>query len=52
MTWSRFFDAYEPMHAFVAEVIHPVTGKMLRLEAPLAEDLQECLMGLNTDSSG
>lgn len=40
------------LHAFVAEVIHPVTGKMLRLEAPLAEDLQECLMGLNTDSSG
>ncbi len=40
------------LHAFVAEVTHPVTGKMLRLEAPLAKDLQEFLMGLDIDGSG
>jgi GNAT superfamily N-acetyltransferase len=26
MTWSRFFDAYEPMHALVAEVAGRVVG--------------------------
>lgn len=40
------------LHAFVAEVTHPVTGKILRLEAPLAEDLQEFLTGLEIDGGG
>ncbi|MEO8766867.1 MAG: RluA family pseudouridine synthase [Nitrosospira sp.] len=40
------------LHAFVAEVTHPVTGEILRLEAPLPEDLQEFLMGLDIDGSG
>jgi GNAT superfamily N-acetyltransferase len=26
MTWSRFFDAYEPMHAMVAERSHRLLG--------------------------
>jgi GNAT superfamily N-acetyltransferase len=26
MTWSRFFDAYEPMHALVAEVASRIVG--------------------------
>jgi GNAT superfamily N-acetyltransferase len=26
MTWSRFFDAYEPMHALVAEVAGRIVG--------------------------
>jgi GNAT superfamily N-acetyltransferase len=26
MTWSRFFDAYEPMHALVAEVSERIVG--------------------------
>ena len=26
MTWSRFFDAYEPMHALVAEVAGGIVG--------------------------
>jgi GNAT superfamily N-acetyltransferase len=26
MTWSRFFDAYEPMHAMVAERSHKLLG--------------------------
>ena len=26
MTWSRFFDAYEPMHAVVAEVAGRIVG--------------------------
>jgi GNAT superfamily N-acetyltransferase len=26
MTWSRFFDAYEPMHALVAEVSGRIVG--------------------------
>jgi 23S rRNA pseudouridine955/2504/2580 synthase len=44
------------LHAFLAAVTHPVTGKSLRLQAPLAKDLQEFLNGLdildiNTDGS-
>ncbi len=39
------------LHAFVAEVTHPVTGKILRLESPLAKDLQEFLSGLDLDDS-
>ncbi|KIO50088.1 pseudouridine synthase [Nitrosospira sp. NpAV] len=35
------------LHAFLVEVTHPVTGKSLRLEAPLAKDLQEFLNGLD-----
>jgi GNAT superfamily N-acetyltransferase len=26
MTWSRFFDSYEPMHALVAETAHGLVG--------------------------
>ncbi len=37
------------LHAFVAEVLHPVTGKSLRLEAPLAEDLKNFLKGLEAE---
>ncbi len=37
------------LHAFVAEITHPVTGKVLRLESPLAKDLQEFLSGLDLD---
>ena len=40
------------LHAFLAEVTHPVTGKILRLEAPLAKDLQEFLNGLDINSGG
>ena len=40
------------LHAFLVEVTHPVTGGSLRLEAPLAKDLQEFLNGLDSDSSG
>jgi 23S rRNA pseudouridine955/2504/2580 synthase len=40
------------LHAFLVEVVHPVTGKSLLLEAPLAKDLQEFLNGLDIDSSG
>jgi len=40
------------LHAFAAEVTHPVTGKILRLEAPLTEDLQEFLIGLDIDGGG
>lgn len=35
------------LHAFLLEMVHPVTGKNLTLEAPLAEDLQEFLNGLD-----
>lgn len=40
------------LHAFLVEVVHPVTGKSLLLEAPLAKDLQEFLNGLDVDSGG
>ena len=40
------------LHAFLAEVTHPVTGKSLHLEAPLAKDLQEFLNGLDINSGG
>ena len=39
------------LHAFVAEITHPVTGNVLRLESPLAKDLQEFLSGLDLDDS-
>jgi 23S rRNA pseudouridine955/2504/2580 synthase len=35
------------LHAFTAEVTHPVTGKKLRIEAPLAEDLRRFLLELD-----
>jgi 23S rRNA pseudouridine955/2504/2580 synthase len=37
------------LHASIVEVLHPSTGKNLRLEAPLAEDLQEFLKGLDVE---
>jgi 23S rRNA pseudouridine955/2504/2580 synthase len=37
------------LHAFMAEVVHPLTNKKLRLEAPLPEDLRTFLRGLDTD---
>ena len=35
------------LHAYVTVVAHPVTGESLRIEAPLAKDLQKFLSGLN-----
>ncbi|MDN5753202.1 MAG: RluA family pseudouridine synthase [Nitrosospira sp.] len=35
------------LHAFAARVTHPVTSRTLRLEAPLAKDLEEFLSGLD-----
>ena len=35
------------LHAFLVEVTHPVTGKSLRLEAPLAKELRGFLNGLD-----
>jgi 23S rRNA pseudouridine955/2504/2580 synthase len=35
------------LHAFQAEITHPVTLEKLRLEAPLAEDLAEFMSGLD-----
>ncbi|MDQ3185759.1 MAG: RluA family pseudouridine synthase [Pseudomonadota bacterium] len=40
------------LHAFLAEVAHPVTGKSLRLEAPLAKDLQGFLNELDISRNG
>lgn len=40
------------LHAFLLEMTHPVTGKNLRLEAPLAKDLQDFLNGLDINRSG
>ncbi|ARO88550.1 RluA family pseudouridine synthase [Nitrosospira lacus] len=40
------------LHAFLVEVAHPVTGKSLLLKAPLANDLQEFLNGLDIGGSG
>ena len=37
------------LHASAVEVAHPVTGRVLRLEAPLAEDLRKFLYELDTD---
>jgi len=34
-------------HAWTADILHPATGKHLRLEAPLTPDLQEFLNGLD-----
>jgi 23S rRNA pseudouridine955/2504/2580 synthase len=35
------------LHAFTVEVTHPVTGRKLRIEAPLAEDLRRFLLELD-----
>ncbi|WP_425433872.1 RluA family pseudouridine synthase [Nitrosovibrio tenuis] len=37
------------LHASIATVLHPSTGKILCLEAPLPEDLQEFLQGLEAE---
>src|SRR5678815_5097968 len=39
------------LHAFIIEVTHPVTGRKLRIEAPLAEDLRKFLLELDADST-
>ncbi len=39
------------LHAFIVEVAHPVTGRKLRIEAPLAEDLRKFLLELDADST-
>lgn len=33
----------QALHAFYIEFIHPITGKMLQITAPLPEDIQTCL---------
>ena len=38
------------LHAGIAEVVHPVTGEQLRLEATLSDDLQEFLKALDTEA--
>lgn len=40
------------LHAFAAEVTHPITGKILCLESPLATDLHEFLGGLDFEGKG
>jgi 23S rRNA pseudouridine955/2504/2580 synthase len=37
------------LHALTVELAHPLTGRMLRLEAPLADELQHFLLGLNSN---
>ena len=37
------------LHALTVELIHPLTGKRLHLEAPLADELQQFLLGLNSN---
>jgi 23S rRNA pseudouridine955/2504/2580 synthase len=37
------------LHASMVEISHPATGKNLRLEAPLAKDLQKFLNGLDAE---
>ena len=37
------------LHASVVEILHPATGENLRLEAPLAEDLQKVLKRLDSE---
>jgi 23S rRNA pseudouridine955/2504/2580 synthase len=37
------------LHASMVEISHPVTGKNLHLEAPLAKDLQKFLNGLDAE---
>jgi 23S rRNA pseudouridine955/2504/2580 synthase len=37
------------LHALTVELIHPLTGKRLHLEAPLADELQQFLIGLNSN---
>jgi 23S rRNA pseudouridine955/2504/2580 synthase len=37
------------LHALTVELIHPLTGKRLHLEAPLADELQQFLLALNSN---
>lgn len=39
------------LHAFTVEVTHPVTGRKLHIEAPLAEDLSKFLLELDADTT-
>ena len=38
------------LHASITEITHPATGETLRLEAPLANDLQKFLNELDKET--